>query len=183
VPAPSRAADVLRITDRTLGSSIHEILGIEPDLDVVRQWLVHDASAVRAPDSFPEGSDVLVRCTGYRVGSTRLSRNLAYVDLGRVDPVVASELVSGELHLGQLFLDGEIVKHGYEFGTDTDAPDVDDMFEQCFEDEEVQPFVWRRYLAGPRGEDVYVVVESLPTLVWERLLDSDDARRGLKAEL
>lgn len=182
MPAPSHAADVLRITDRTLGSSIHQILGIEPDLDVMRQWLIHGASPGRAPDSFPEESDVLVRCTGYRVGSTRLSRNLAYVDLGRVDPVVASELVSGELHLGQLFLDGEIVKHGYEFGTDTDAPDVDDMFDQCFEDEEVQPFVWRRYLAGPRGEDVYVVVESLPTLVWERLLDSEDARRGLMAE-
>jgi hypothetical protein len=177
---PRRPADVLRITDRTLGSSIEWIIGVEPDLEVVRQWRLDGASAEWVPEPFSDESDVLIRCTSYRIGSTRLSRNLAWVDLERVEPDIAERMVIGTLHLGQLFSSEDIMKHGYEFGTNEDVPDVDHVFERCFEGEEVKPYVWRRYLAVSGGEDAYVVVESLPTSAWEQVLDSEAERRRLR---
>lgn len=172
---PSDAAAMLRITDRTLAQTIESITGLPPYLDVVAQWRLSpsETSWLRPPLS--ADGDVLARCTGYRMGSVRLSRNLSYVDLGRIDPTIAALLEATQLNLGQLFVDPRIEKLNFEFGTEDDAGEIDEVFRRCFPDElhDLHPYVWRRYHAAIGGVVTFVVIEALPMAVWNRLLDAD----------
>jgi len=177
VALPSEPAGILRLTDRTLAQTIESIIGLPPDLDVVAQWrLEADASAWLSPP-LSRGSEILGRCTGYRMGAVRLSRNLSYVDLGRIDPTLAALLETRQLNLGQLFIDPRIEKEDFEFGTHEDAGEIDGEFRRWFADEadDLHPYVWRRYRAAIGGVTSFVVVEALPVRVWDGLLGSDAA--------
>jgi 3-deoxy-7-phosphoheptulonate synthase len=169
---PLDPAAVLRTTDRTLAQTIESITGAPPHLEVVSQWRLSPPVAWLSPPLSHDG-EVLARCTSYRMGSVRLSRNLSYVDLGQIDPTLAALLEATHLNLGQLFVDPRIEKLEFEFGTHETAGEIDDVFRQCFPDEvaALQPYVWRRYRAAIGGVVMFVVIEALPVPVWERILD------------
>ena len=170
---PSDVDAVLRVTDRTLAQVIESIAGRAPELDVLEQWRLTPPVPWLSPPLLP-GGDILGRCTGYRMGAVRLSRNISYVDLGRIDPTIGALLEATHLNLGQLFVDPRIEKHDFGFGTSDDAGEFDEVFRRCFPDEvnEFHPYVWRRYHASIGGVPMFVVVEALPVPVWERLLQA-----------
>jgi 3-deoxy-7-phosphoheptulonate synthase len=178
---PRHPIDVLRRTEGTLESVIESILGTAPRLDVIHQqrisppypsfleWLLR-----------PEG-DLLVRWTQYRMGPVTLTRNLSYVDFGRVDPTILARLEAEEIHLGQLFRSQKIDKFGFEFGTGVSAGEIDLLLRQGHTDEKsLHPYVWRRYIAATSGRVGFLVIESLPTLTWRRLLASEEERARLR---
>lgn len=168
---PADADAVLGMTDRTLAQTIESITAQPPHLDVVSQWRLDPPVPWLSPPLSVEG-EILARCTGYRMGSLRLSLNLSYVDLGRIDHTLGALLEAKQLNLGQLFVDPRIEKRSFEFGTSDDAGEMDDVFRRWFPDEldEVYPYVWRRYHAAIGGVVTFVVIEALPVSVWGRLL-------------
>ena len=169
---PADAAAVLRLTDRTLAQTIESIADVPPHLDVVTQWRLSPPVPWLSPPLSAEG-DILARCTSYRMGSVRLSCNLSYVDLARIDPTLGALLEAKQLNLGQLFVDPRIEKRDFDFGTNEDAGEIDDVFRRCLPGEllELYPYVWRRYQAAIGGVVTFLVIEALPVSVWERLLD------------
>jgi hypothetical protein len=169
---PPDPAGVLRMTDRTLAQTIESLTGAPPALDVMAQWRLAPPVDWLSPPLSP-GGEILARCTGYRMGTVRLSRNLSYVDLGQIDPTLAALLEATQLNLGQLFVDPRIEKLHFEFGTHEDAGEIDETFRRCFPDEvdDLHPYVWRRYQAAIGGVVTFVVIEALPVPVWERVLD------------
>lgn len=171
---PPSARAVLELTDRTLAQTIESITGVSPHLDVVAQWRLAPLVTWLSPPLSAEG-EVLARCTGYRMGAVRLSRNLSYVDLARIDPTIGALLEAKQLNLGQLFVDPRIEKLSFEFGTDETSGEIDEVFRRWFSDElsELHPYVWRRYQAAIGGVVTFVVIEALPVPVWERLLESE----------
>jgi hypothetical protein len=171
-PAPHDADGVLRITDRTLGQTIESLVEVPPDLDVVAQWRLDPPGSAWLSPPLSAGSTILGRCTGYRMGAVRLSRNIAYVDLGRIDPTLAALLQSAQLSLGQLFVDPRIEKHHFEFGTHENAGEIDAVLRTHFAAEirDLHPYVWRRYQATIEGVVAFVVIEALPATTWRRLL-------------
>jgi 3-deoxy-7-phosphoheptulonate synthase len=179
--APTEPQRVLELTDRTLAQTIESITGVPPHLDVADQWRLRSPIPWLSPPLSPEG-DVLARCTGYRMGSVRLSRNISYVDLSRIDPTIGALLEATQLNLGQLFVDPRIEKLEFEFGTDENAGEIDEVFRRCFPDEvhELHPYVWRRYQAAIDGVVTFLVIEALPVLTWKRLLELESA--GLPRE-
>jgi 3-deoxy-7-phosphoheptulonate synthase len=174
VGLPVEPAAVLRTTDRTLAQTIESITGVPPHLEVVSQWRLDPPVSWLSPPLSRDG-EVLARCTSYRMGSVRLSRNLSYVDLGRIDPTIAALLVAMQLNLGQLFVDPRIEKLEFEFGTHDTAGEIDEVFRECFpaEVDSLHPYVWRRYRAAIGGVVMFVVIEALPVRVWERILDPE----------
>jgi 3-deoxy-7-phosphoheptulonate synthase len=173
---PPDPAGVLRMTDRTLAQTIESLTGAPPSLDVMAQWRLAPPVDWLSPPLSPTG-EILARCTGYRMGSVRLSRNLSYVDLGQIDPTLAALLEATQLNLGQLFVDPRIEKLHFEFGTHQDAGEIDETFRRCFPEEvdDLHPYVWRRYQAAIGGVVMFVVIEALPVPVWERVLDQEGA--------
>jgi hypothetical protein len=120
------------------------------------------------------------------MGAVRLSRNISYVDLGRIDPTLAALLETGQVNLGQLFVDPRIEKLHFEFGTHEDAGEIDAVFRACFpgEEDDLHPYVWRRYRASIGGVISFVVIEALPTATWDRLLRAGELvglRKGWSA--
>lgn len=171
---PSYVRDVLHGTDRTLGSMIEAVLGTAPSLEVVAQWQPDVPLPAWVAPPFASDAEVWARCTGYRLGESALSQNLAYVDLGAVDPHVTEGLQSGRVHLGQLFLDPRIDKHDYSFGEDEDAPQLMAEYHRHLGgDAGLVPCIWRRYVAGIDGRDCFVVIESLPLAAWTSLIGGD----------
>jgi 3-deoxy-7-phosphoheptulonate synthase len=169
---PIDPAAVLRTTDRTLAQTIESITGAPPHLEVVAQWRLSPPVSWLSPPLSADG-EVLARCTSYRMGSVRLSRNLSYVDLGQIDPTLAALLEATQLNLGQLFVDPRIEKLDFEFGPNETAGEIDQVFRRCFPEEadDLHPYVWRRYRAAIGGVVMFVVIEALPVPVWERILD------------
>lgn len=172
---PEDAGELLRITDRTLGVLIESIVDVAPSLEVLSQWRLSPPITPWLARQLSSDSEILGRCTSYRLGGVRLSRNIAYVDLTRIDPTIAVLLETEQLNLGQLFLDPRIEKRSFEFGTDRDAGEIDVVLRSCFPEEagDLDPYVWRRYEGVIDGAVVFVVIESLPAHTWARLLDSD----------
>lgn len=170
---PSDATAMLELTDRTLAQTIESITGISPHLDVVAQWRLPPPATWLHPPLSANG-EILARCTSYRMGDVRVSRNLSYVDLARIDPTIGALLEAKQLNLGQLFVDPRIEKLNFEFGTDETAGEIDEVFRRCFPEEvgELHPYVWRRYQAAIGGTVAFVVIEALPAPIWKRLLDS-----------
>lgn len=181
---PTEVMDVLRITDRTLGSVIASIIGVPPGLTVVGQWRVEPPHPSWVAPPLSSHSALLSRCTGYRNGEDELSHNISYVDLSRVDPEIARQLESEELNLGQLFLSDDIEKFGFEFGTDAEAGEIGATLRSRLDGiaTDLSPYVWRRYLASIDGSVVFVVIESLPTRTWARILASLSAHGGRVGE-
>ena len=173
--APRSSEELLRITDRTLGLTIETIIGVAPELEVVAQWRHRSPAPSLLAASLSE-SEILARATSYRLGGVRLSRNLAYVDLSRIDPTLAILLESSQVNLGQLFLDPRIEKRTFSFGTERDAGEIDAILRARFPAEEDLPsYVWRRYEGVIDGETAFVVIECLPADTWRRLLDRGPA--------
>jgi 3-deoxy-7-phosphoheptulonate synthase len=174
--SPTDTAAVLRITDRTLAQTIETLTGAAPQLDVLKQWRLAPPVPSLSPPLSADG-EMLARCTGYRMGSVRLSYNLSYVDLKRIDPTIGALLEAKHLNLGQLFVDPRIEKREFEFGADDTAEDIDEVFRRCFaaELDPMHPYVWRRYQAAIDGVVTFLVIEALPVSVWERILDPDRA--------
>ena len=171
VPVPTTTDQVLRRTDRTLAQVLEWVIGAPPQLDVIDQWRIEPPAVPSAlVPPFEPGDSILARCTGYRTGDVRLSRNLAFVNLSRIDPTLGALLASEQVNLGQLFVDPRISKLGFEFGTDLDAGDIHDTLARCFPGEDLRPYLWRRYHATIEGRVVFVVIESLPVSTWGRLL-------------
>ena len=181
-PAAKEAADVLRMTDETLQSTIASLVGARPELDVVGQmrlsppypqwlkWVLH-----------AEG-DLLARWTRYRIGDVTLSRHVAYVDFGRVDPDILERLQAEELHLGQILTGPGVDKFGFEFGTGGSAGELDLALRRGHSDvRNLNPYHWRRYIAATSGRVGFLVVEALPSLLWRRLLHSEEDRLRLTA--
>lgn len=175
VAPPRSANEILQTTDRTLAQFIERIVGVAPDLDVLSQWRHSPPAPEWLTPPLSSDGEILGRCTGYRMGSVRLSRNLAYVDLSRIDPTLAALLESEQLNLGQLFVDPKIEKLNFEFGTQDDAGRIDEVFRAAFPDEEppFDEYVWRRYQASIRGVVSFVVIEALPTATWHKLIEAE----------
>jgi 3-deoxy-7-phosphoheptulonate synthase len=169
---PANAAAILRLTERTLAQTIESITDVPPHLEVLDQWRLAPPIPWLSPPLSPDG-EVLARCTSYRMGSVRLSCNVSYVDLARIDPTLGALLEAKHLNLGQLFVDPRIEKLRFEFGTEETAGEIDEVFRHCFPDErdDLSPYVWRRYQAAVGGVVTFLVIEALPVRVWERLLD------------
>ena len=169
---PDDAASILLLTERTLAQTIESITDVPPHLEVVDQWRLTPPVPWLSPPLSPDG-EILARCTSYRMGSVRLSCNLSYVDLGRIDPTLGALLEATHLNLGQLFVDPRIEKLGFEFGTTETAGEIDEVLRRCIPDEldDLSPYVWRRYHAAIGGVVTFLVIEALPIPVWERLLD------------
>jgi benzoate-CoA ligase len=171
IRTPRTPEDLLRTTDETLGVLIENLTGTKPRLDVVRQWHLMPPLAPWLTPPFSAESRVLGRCTSYRRGDVDLSRNVAYVDLERVDPRIAADLESGRVNLGELFLDRAIVKHDFRFGTDEEADDFDLVLRSGFSDDEHdRTYVWRKYYASNEHGIAFVVIETLPLFAWEAFL-------------
>jgi hypothetical protein len=172
---------LLHRMEGTLASVFQDALDISPYLHVIRQqrvqppfpswltWLLH-----------PEG-ELLVRWTRYQIGPVVLSRNLAYVDLGRVDAPIVERLESKQLNLGELFESTEIRKFGFEFGTGGTAGPIHWVLREGHTDTRtLHPYVWRRYIAATGGRAGFLVVECLPLSTWRRLLESSEERVRLR---
>lgn len=172
--SPPDPAGLLRLTDRTLAQTIESITEASPHLEVVSQWRLASPVSWLSPPLSPDG-EILARCTSYRMGAVRLSRNLSYVDLARIDPTLGALLEATQLNLGQLFVDPRIEKLNFEFGTEETAGEIDEALRRCFPNEldELHPYVWRRYQAAIGGVVTFLVIEALPVRVWERVLDRD----------
>ena len=170
--------EVLRITDSTLGSVIERAFGTRPRLDVVSQSRVEPPHASWLTWALRPEGDLLVRWTGYRIGRTVLSRNVAYVDVSRVDPKIVVRLQSGQMNLVQLFSSTEIDKFGFEFGTSADVGVFGDALAEGHTDlDQLGPYVWRRYIAASAGRAGFIVVEALPTFAWRgRHFAEDDGQ-------
>jgi hypothetical protein len=179
---PADPAGILRRTDRTLGETLESILGTLPELHVIA--LARTGPPIPAWLSPPLSRDgqTLARWTSYQVGDVVLSRNIAHVDLGRMDPELAGRLERQEVHLGQVMLDERIEKFGFEFGTEADAGEIGMELKRGFPSvlSDMPQYVWRRYAAGVGGRAALVVVESLPTATWDRLLASEPERARLR---
>jgi 3-deoxy-7-phosphoheptulonate synthase len=171
---PPDPAGLLRLTDRTLAQTIESITEASPHLEVVSQWRLDPPVSWLSPPLSPDG-EILARCTSYRMGNVRLSRNLSYVDLARIDPTLGALLEATQLNLGQLFVDRRIEKLNFEFGTEETAGEIDEVFRRTFPNEldELHPYVWRRYQAAIGGIVTFLVIEALPVRVWERILDRE----------
>lgn len=182
---PADPAEILRRTNRTLGETIESILGVAPELQVI--GMERTGPPIPAWLSPPLSTDgqALARWTSYRVGDVVLSRNIAYADLGRMDPELAGRLERREVHLGQVMLDRRIEKFGFEFGIEADAGEIGRELARGFASllSEMPRYVWRRYAAGSGGRTMFVVVETLPTATWDRLLASEQERARLRRDV
>jgi hypothetical protein len=174
LPAPPDAAAVLRLTERTLAQTIESLTGAMPELEVIGQGRLQGPLPSWLSPPLSTRSSILTRATSYRMGAVRLSRNLAYVDLGLIDPTLAALLETKQLNLGQLFVDPRIEKRDFEFGTQEDAGELDPILRRFFEanGERLQPYAWRRYSAAIDGVVKFVVIEALPLGVWDRVLEN-----------
>jgi hypothetical protein len=179
---PATPMEILKRTDRTLAYEVSAALGARPALDLVGQERLAPPHPPWVAPPLPTDSEVLARWTGYRVGRVELTRNVAYVDPRFVDPRLMEALRDGTTSLGELFEDPEVDKMGFEFGTDEDAERFDaDLLETIARGGlDLRPYVWRRYFAAFRGVITFVVIEALPVLTWERLLNSDLERAALR---
>ncbi|MFN2489693.1 MAG: hypothetical protein ABR529_08160 [Actinomycetota bacterium] len=166
---PLEPMDVLRRTEGTLASVIESLLGEAPRLDVLRQTVIKPPYPSWLTWLLRPEGDLLVRWTGYMSGDVALSRNLAYVDFGRVDPTILARLENEELNLGELFSSQEIDKFGFEFGTGGDAEELDVALREGHLNLR-HPYVWRRYIAATAGRVGFLVMESLPSVTWRQLL-------------
>jgi 3-deoxy-7-phosphoheptulonate synthase len=189
-PAPNsvfdqieKPTDVLRLTDETLASVFESIVGAPPILEVIRQERASAPHPSWLTWLLRPGGDLLVRWTRYRLGQTILSYNLSYVDLTRVDRKIVARLEARKLNLGQLFSQSEIDKFGFEFGSGTEAGEIDLMLREGHGDEVGRhPYLWRRYIAATSGRVGFLVIESLPNTTWTRLLSSEEERARLQRE-
>jgi hypothetical protein len=179
------AFDILRTTDRTLGEVIEGIIGESPELEVIGQWREEPPHPAWVSPPLSRRSTVLERCTGYRFGGQSLSNNLAYVDLGRVDPAVAEELEAGTLHLGRHFMRDDIEKFGFEFGVDADDAGLVAHLRNRVGGaaDDLHPFVWRRYYAAVDGLVTFIVIETLPCGPWWRLLGHENGQQRVPSRL
>lgn len=166
---PDDAADILRRTDITLAQAIASVVGRDPRLEVRAQW--REQAPLPHWMAPPLGGEagVLGRCTGYRIGPLALSFHLAYVDLGRVRPGIASGLQTGRLDLGQVFAsEPGIDRFGFQFGTEQGAGELGETLRRRV-GERVGRFAWRRYVASLDGQVAFLVVEALPTGTWRAI--------------
>jgi hypothetical protein len=162
--------DALRSVDEALGVVIDRLFGA-PRLDVAWQERRSPPHPTWVSPPLSAGDVLLVRATRYRLRDTTLSRNLAFVDLARLDPDLTGRLEAGTLHLGEVFATQEIEKSGFVFGTREDAePDMIALLADVGEPGTMEPFVWRRYVAAVGGRRSVVVAEALPVRTWDRLL-------------
>ena len=184
-PLAIDAFDILRTTDRTLGEVIESIIGVPPGLQVIGQWRLEPPHPAWVSPPLSRRSLILERCTGYRNQLEPLSHNLSYVDLGRVDPEIARQLESGELHLGRLFLRPDIEKFGFEFGTDADDAGLVAKLRNRVGGSiaDLHPFVWRRYYAAIEGLVTFIVIETLPCSSWWRLLGHENGQQRIPSRL
>lgn len=171
---PGSASELLRETSLTLGSMIESVLETPPELEVLWQSEAAPPHPRWAVPPLGERSRILVRRTGYRMGEVILSRNLAYVDLNRVEPGIAPDLLAQRLHLGELFLSDAIEKTGFEFDIEERIPDAASMHDLD------EPHASRKYTAAMKGRIAFVVIESLPVPTWDALLGSPGARARLR---
>jgi 3-deoxy-7-phosphoheptulonate synthase len=178
-PAVKEAADVLRMTDTTLQGTIASLVGATPDLDVVGQMRISPPYPPWLRWVLHAQGDLLVRWTRYRIGDVTLSRHVAYVDFGRVDPDVLDRLQSKELHLGQILTGPGVDKFGFEFGNGGTAGELDLALRRGHSEANLNPYAWRRYIAATSGRVGFLVVEALPSLLWRRLLHSEEERLRL----
>jgi hypothetical protein len=171
---PGSVSELLRETSLILGSMIESVLEAPPELEVLWQSETSPPHPGWVVPPLGERSRILVRRTGYRIGDVILSRNLAYVDLNRVDPGIAQDLLARRLHLGELFLADTIEKSGFEFDIEERIPDAASLHDLD------EPHVSRRYTAAMNDRIAFVVIESLPIQTWNELLDSLAARLRLR---
>lgn len=173
---PATPLDFLRQTNASLASTIGTVLGAPPRLEVVRQRRVDAPHPSWIVPPLAEDALVLERWTRYVLGRAEVSRNVAYVDLGRLEVELAARLWSRDVTLGEVFARQGVEKFGHEFGTDADAREIDPLLvdEEIWGPSRHRPYVWRRYAASIRGTVAFVVVESLPRRAWKRLLASRD---------
>jgi hypothetical protein len=178
VIVPTTISEVLRSTNPTLGTTIGSVFGAAPTLKVVAQWRLESPHPSWVSPPFGPDDPVLGRCTGYRLNGAEVSHNLAYVNLRSIHRAIADGLESGRVHLGELFLDPAIEKWGFEFGTDDAAPDMAREYEHHLLGQvaDLDPYVWRRYIAGTGGSPSFIVVEALPIRTWASLLAELGAR-------
>ena len=177
-PMLASLINVLHNIDRPLGQTIGAIVGAPPILEVISQWELAPPHASWLSPPLSPDSRVLARCTSYRVGRVNLSWNISYVDLGRIDPALASSLKKEDVNLGQLFTDPRTEGLEYEFGTQEDDGEIDEIFHQCVPKEfpQLNPYVWRRYKVSIAGIVTCIVVEALPVQVWDEILASQSGR-------
>jgi len=161
-------AGILNQTDRILREAIGAAAGVTPHLAVVDQWRVSPPIPAPLAPPLSLDSDVLGRCTSYGVDGVSLSWNVSYVDLGRVDPALATKLETNQLNLGDLFVDPNVKKSDFEFGTHADAGEFDRVLRSRLSDadDDLGPYVWRRYTAAMRGVAMFLVIEALPASSW-----------------
>jgi 3-deoxy-7-phosphoheptulonate synthase len=171
---PSDAMTVLQRTDQTLAQTIESLTDSAPQLDVVAQWRLAPPVPWLSPP-LSRTSEILARCSSYRMGSVRLACTLSYVDLSRIDSTLVALLEAQHVSLAQLFVDPRIEQLDYTFGSSETAGPVDEALRRFFPDElhELYPYAWRRYEVATDGQVAFVVIEALPVPVWEYLLDSN----------
>jgi 3-deoxy-7-phosphoheptulonate synthase len=169
-------SDVLHDTNGTLALVIERALGEAPRLEVMKQKRISAPYPTWLRWLLRPDGDLLVRWTRYVIGSTTLSRNLSFVDFGRVDPEIMSKLEAEELNLGQLFTNVEIDKFGFEFGSGVNSGEFDMLLREGHSDtKSLHPYVWRRYIAATSGRVGFLVFEALPSVAWRNVLDSQSS--------
>lgn len=167
--------ELISHVDVSLHAAIESALGLAPELEVVSREERRPPHPEWLAECFSARATLLVRCTRYRTGSTILSMNVAYLDPGRIHPDLLSRLEAGEVTLRDvLFRDG-LERSLLGLGTSEDARWVHRALHGCFAEEADTPYLWRRYTAPARAPTAFMVIESLPMQIWERLLPAPRA--------
>jgi hypothetical protein len=163
--------DLLGRTDLSLKSAVASLTGVWPRLEVASQALLTPPHPHWVTPPLRDGVPLLFRCTSYRSNAMPLSRNIAFVDMERLDPRIARALASGRIGLGDVFEQTAATKAGLRLGTDGDSPEVDVALEGAFgEGRTIRPYLWRSYVAMMGGRSFALVIEALPVRSWEALV-------------
>jgi hypothetical protein len=163
--------DLLGRTDLSLKSAVASLTGVWPRLEVASQALLTPPHPRWVTPPLRDGVPLLFRCTSYRVDAMPLSRNIAFVDLERLDTRIASELASGRMGLADVFEHTGATKNSLRLGADGDAPEVDAALEGAFgEWRGIRPYLWRSYVAMMGGHSLALVIEALPVRSWQALV-------------
>lgn len=164
------ASRVLGDARSSLRSSIERVAGTKPQLVVMSSVRVRAPAWASPP--LAANIDVLIRRTGYRVGSVDVSRHIAVLQISAFGPERIGALEGGEASLAELLRAPHVRKADFRVELlDDDAAGRGTMVGVAAQGV-AGPLATRRYHVTIDGAPAGIVVEALPCATWDRLVRS-----------